>query len=352
MGCIGCLIAIGQKIYDKAQELKERKHLRHFDVKYIQRCYEVSKKFKYVYIVGLNSLIFLDYVNMKVKNEIKFNGTIKEPKFSDSDNSYTLEYGDDNSKTVLKLKIADDKITEISKASKSGDKKNKNPDYTYMWELDNGCSFVYKKSEFESSLEQPFCLIDSSGKTLAEIDFPKKINGYDATFMRRWNNDKLIVFHRLILKKEQLYSLALELYEINTLKKIGELEAKTLENREILWTAVDVLGGHNNTVIISIVYNIYVMDLNNFSVIKQFNLCKGMSFCKHIKSSENDTYYSMTKDYRFFKWKSDGTVLLSNCMTNKYPSATCAGFAVINDEKELLWFNTTRVGVDSLTETQ
>ena len=39
-------------------------------------------------------------------------------------------------------------------------------------------------------------------------------------------------------------------------------------------------------------------------------------------------------------------------IANKYPSATCAGFAVINDEKELLWFNTTRVGVDSLTETQ
>jgi len=352
MGCIGCLISIGQAIYQKAQELKIRKNLRHFDITLIQKCYEISNKFKYVFIVGLDNFIFLDYQNMKIKNEMKFNGTLEVPKFSDSDNSYTLVYGSDTSKTVLKLKITEDKITEISKSSKNDQKKNRNPDYTYMWELDNGCSFVYKKSEFESALERPFSLIDSSGKTLVEIDFPKKIEGYGATFMRRWNNDKLIIFQRLILKKEQLYSLSIELYEINTLKKIGELEARTVENREILWTAVDIIGGHNNTVIISIVYNIYVMDLSNFSVLKQVNLCKGMSFCKHIKASEADTYYSMTKDYRFFKWKSDGTVLLSNCMTNEYPPATCVGFYVINDEKELLWFNAQRVMVDSLTETQ
>ena len=119
MGCIGCLISIGQAIYQKAQELKMRKNLRHFDVPVIlQNCFEISNKFKYVLVIGLDNLIFLDYQNMKIKNEMKFNGTLKEPKFSDSDNSYTLEYGSDTSKTVLKLKITEDKITEISKTSK------------------------------------------------------------------------------------------------------------------------------------------------------------------------------------------------------------------------------------------
>ena len=123
MGCIGCLISIGQAIYQKAQELKIRKNLRHFDITLIQKCYEISNKFKYVFIVGLDNFIFLDYQNMKIKNEMKFNGTLEVPKFSDSDNSYTLVYGSDTSKTVLKLKITEDKITEISKSSKNDQKK-------------------------------------------------------------------------------------------------------------------------------------------------------------------------------------------------------------------------------------
>ena len=351
MGCIGCIIALGEAIYQQASKLKERKNLRSFSLSNIYKVDEISKKFKYVRIDAAGKIVILDYTTMKVKYETTLTtlATVTG-KFSDSDNTYSIEYKIyESQKKFIKLKIAEDKVTEISNETKNQtsplDKLN------VICKLENGNAFVFKASEFESSSDLPMAYVDSNGNTLKEIEFPKKINNYSAGMSHKWHNDKYIVFNRVFFKGQLPYSLTLELYEISTLKKIGEMEAKQLENREIVTTAVSVVQGDANTLIVSVVYKIFIVDIATFQVQKEVSLCKGASFADHIKAAEPDTFFSMTKDYRFFKWKKDGTVVSSNCWKNGMSgSPSLPGFFVINNEKELLYGVDDGVRVDELDD--
>ena len=350
MGCIGCIIALGEAIYQQASKLKERKNLRSFSLSGVYKVEEISKKFKYIRIDSADKIVILDYNTMKVKYETPYALATVTSNFSSSDNTYSIEFKlfEDQMKCV-KLKIAEDKITEISDEIKT---KNSPLDkLNVICKLENGNAFVFKASEFESSSDLPMAYVDSNGKTLKEIEFPKKINYYSAGMSHKWHNDKYIVFNRVFFKGNQPYSLTVELYEISTLKKIGEIEAKKLENREILTTAICVVQGDANTLIVSVVYKILIVDIATFQVQKEFNLCKGASFANHIKAAEPDTFFSMTKDYRFFKWKKDGTVVSSNCWKNGMSgSPSLPGFFVINNEKELLYGVVDGVRVDELDD--
>ena len=350
MGCIGCIIALGEAIYQQASKLKERKNLRSFSLSGIIKVDEISKKFKYIRIDSVDKIVILDYNTMKVKYETPYMLSTVISNFSSSDNTYSIEFKlfEDQMKCV-KLKIAEDKITEISDEIKT---KNSPLDkLNVICKLENGNAFVFKASEFESSPDLPMAYVDSNGKSLKEIEFPKKINNYSAGMSHKWHNDKYIVFNRVIFKGQLPYSLTLELYEISTLKKIGEMEAKQLENREIVTTAVSVVQGDANTLIVSVVYKIFIVDIATFQVQKEVSLCKGASFANHIKAAEPDTFFSMTKDYRFFKWKKDGTVVSSNCWKNGMSaSGSLPGFFVINNEKELLYGYNSGVRVDELDD--
>ena len=351
MGCIGCIIAIGEAIYQQASKLKERKNLRNFSLPSVYGGEEISKKFKYIRLDAAGKIVILDYTTMKVKYETTLTtlATVTG-KFSDSDNTYSIEYKIyESQKKFIKLKIAEDKVTEISNETKNQtsplDKLN------IICKLDNGNAFVFKASEFESSSELPMALVDPNGNTLKEIEFPKKINGYGAGMAKKWFNDKYIVLNRVYFKSQLPYSLTLELYEISTLKKIGEIEAKKLENRDMVTTAITVVQGDANTLIISIVYKILIVDLATFTVQKEFTLCKGASFANHIKAKEPDTFFSMTKDYRFFKWKKDGTKVYENCLKNGMSSSQGACiFFVSTDEKELIHIHSDGVRVDALED--
>lgn len=277
---------------------------------------------------------------MKVKFESK--GITKSVEFDEKDDILTLNNSIGMLKLIVKLKVSSDKIEMIK--TEEPTKKDESELQTFS----NGNKIIQAFSDFETANEKYIRLIDKNNKVIKEVEVLKK-NYYYV----KYNDQNKIIFNLCIDSQGDIISQSLELWDVNSLKKIGEIKTGKFYGLNLLPSAIKCFLLKDNTIILSLGGDIIVTDLETFAIKKQFNICTDSSFVQHFKI-DNENIWSLTKKQgRLYKWNINGKVSEVTYSNKIY---FCSGGVLINNNKEL--FITTNetsqknVFVESIEDTE
>ena len=364
---MGCLAGFGTPFdnnplnaYTKAGiNLPKRKLLGSFKTPkgYTFLYMEKIKNFDYMYFIGMNELnrydrilVILDTKTMKPKYEtpITWFQEITYPKKDEMKISFPCANGKQGYDITLKL--ASDKITEVSKElneSTVEQKKTKKEVFAELGEelhrFDNGNILYLLNSEYKSVTDKYLTLKDKNLKEIKKVEVP----GDDMTYDFSSSSDKYIA---MIVDNKVTQSDSVDIYSIPDLNKVCSFPSPKLNNKRVLLTSS--LFIENDKIILGFAGEINIGDIKTGKIEKSFMLEPNLACASQHKLADG-TFISILSKGIVYHWKMDGTIISKSRGEACDSGLQCS---LGNDKGVILSFKNiqgeNRVNLESIDETQ